>query len=188
MPIQVLFIQGAGEAVHDQWDDKLADSLRRELGDGYDVLYPRMPGEADPKFAPWKAALQGAFEGMKNGDILAGHSVGGTVLLHTLAEASPPFRPGALVLIAPPFIGDGGWPSDDLPARTGFALPRDLPVRLYHGQDDCDVPPEHAGLYARAIPQAEVHRLPGKDHQLHHDLGDIARDIRALADAARPCL
>ena len=60
MPIQVLFIQGAGEAVHDQWDDKLADSLRRELGDRYDVLYPRMPDEADPNEIPPVATQHGA--------------------------------------------------------------------------------------------------------------------------------
>lgn len=137
---QVLFIQGAGEAVHDQWDAKLADSLKGRLGDGYDVLYPRMPDEADPKFAPWKAALLDALRGLKDGDILVGHSVGGTVLLHTLAEVPPPFRPGALVLIAPPFIGDGGWPSDDLPSRDDFKLPTGMPVRLYHGRDDQDVP------------------------------------------------
>lgn len=42
---QILFIQGGGAGVHDEWDDKLVDSLRRELGDGPGVRYPRMPGE-----------------------------------------------------------------------------------------------------------------------------------------------
>jgi hypothetical protein len=52
MPKQVLFIQGAGAAVHDAWDDKLVRSLERALGDGYSVLYPRMPDEADPHYGP----------------------------------------------------------------------------------------------------------------------------------------
>lgn len=180
MTTQVLFIQGAGDAVHDRWDDKLADSLRRELGDGYSVLYPRMPEEADPKYAAWKSALLEAFAGLHDGDVLAGHSVGATVLVHTLADEAPGFEPAALVLISPPFIGDGGWQSDDLPARTAFALPPGVPVRLYHGRDDTDVPPVHADFYAKAIPQAAIHRLPGKDHQWHNDLGEVARDIRAL--------
>jgi hypothetical protein len=34
---QILFIQGAGAGVHDEWDDKLCDDLRRLLGDGHDV-------------------------------------------------------------------------------------------------------------------------------------------------------
>jgi hypothetical protein len=29
---QILFIQGGGAGAHDEWDDKLVDSLRRELG------------------------------------------------------------------------------------------------------------------------------------------------------------
>ena len=40
---QVLFIQGGGAGTHDEWDDKLVESLRHELGDGYEVRYPRMP-------------------------------------------------------------------------------------------------------------------------------------------------
>ena len=42
---QILFIQGGGAGAHDEWDDKLVESLRRELGGGYEVRYPRMPGE-----------------------------------------------------------------------------------------------------------------------------------------------
>jgi hypothetical protein len=50
---QVLFIQGGGEGTHDEWDDKLVDSLRRELGDGFEVRYPRMPAEDDPSHETW---------------------------------------------------------------------------------------------------------------------------------------
>ncbi|MBW8881795.1 MAG: alpha/beta fold hydrolase, partial [Asticcacaulis sp.] len=151
MPKQILFVQGAGEAVHDQWDNRLVDSLRRELGDGYTFLYPPMPDEADPRYPDWRAALLKAFEGLEDGAILIGHSVGGTVLLHTLADAAPKFRPGALILIAPPFIGNGGWQSDDVPARSSFILPAGLPIRLYHGTEDADVPFGHSQLYAKAI-------------------------------------
>jgi hypothetical protein len=36
MKTQVLFVQGAGEGVHDQWDDKLVESLRRLRGRSLD--------------------------------------------------------------------------------------------------------------------------------------------------------
>jgi hypothetical protein len=36
----------------------------------------------------------------------------------------------------------------------------------------------HADLYGRAIPQAQVHRLPGRDHQLNNDLREVAEAIR----------
>jgi len=34
---QILFIQGGGAGAHDEWDDKLVDSLRRGLGNGWEI-------------------------------------------------------------------------------------------------------------------------------------------------------
>ena len=54
---QILFIQGGGAGAHDDWDSKLVESLRRELGPGTEVRFPRMPNEADPSFGRWKPAV-----------------------------------------------------------------------------------------------------------------------------------
>ena len=180
---QILFVQGAGEAVHDTWDDKLVRSLERELGSAYSVIYPRMPHEAEPSYSAWKAALLRAFENLEDGAILVGHSVGGAILIHVLAERRSRLRIGALALIATPFIGDGGWPSEDIEPCPDLAerLPAGVPVFVYHGTADTIVPFAHAALYANAIPQAVVRAMPDRDHQLGNDLGDVARDIRSLA-------
>lgn len=182
---QVLFIQGAGVRVHDEWDDALVGSLTRELGPGYDVRYPRMPGEEDPDAAEWKATLREELATLDDGAIVVGHSVGGAILINTVAEQPPPRTLGAIFLIAAPFLGDGGWPSDDWPPSEdlGERLPPDVPIVLYHGLADEEVPPAHAELYARAIPRAEIRRLAGRDHQLNDDLREIAEDIRTLAAA-----
>ena len=45
---QLLFIQGGGAGAHDEWDNKLVESLRRELGPDYEIRYPRMPNECYP--------------------------------------------------------------------------------------------------------------------------------------------
>jgi predicted alpha/beta hydrolase family esterase len=179
---QVLFIQGGGEGTHDDWDDKLVDSLRRHLGDGYEVRYPRMPAEDDPSDAAWGAAIRREMVTLEDGAIVVGHSVGATILVHVLAEGTPEVRLGAIVLLAAPFVGAGGWPAAEfeLPVDLGARLPRGVPVHLVHGLEDETVPPAHADLYAHAIPQAQVHLLPGLDHQLGNDLGDVARIIRAL--------
>ena len=63
---------------------------------------------------------------------------------------------------------------------TSAAAPGDVPVHVFHGLEDDTAPPAHADLYARAIPQAQVHRLPGRDHQLDNDLADVATLIRSL--------
>src|SRR6266567_13815 len=115
---QILFIQGGGAGAHDEWDDKLVESLRRGLG--------------------------------------------------------------AIVLIAAPFVGEGGWPSDEfeLTSDLGARLPPDVRVHVFHGLQDETAPPSHAGLYALAIPQAQVHQLPGRDHQLNNNLSEVAEAVR----------
>jgi predicted alpha/beta hydrolase family esterase len=179
---QILFVQGGGEGVHDEWDSHLVDSLRRELGEGYEIEYPRMPNEGNPQYEPWKAKLEREFRNLKAGAILVGHSVGGTILVNRLAERPLHTELGALFLLAAPFIGDGGWRTDDVqfPSDLGARLPRDVPIHFYHGLDDRDVPPSHVDLYERAVPQAHIHRLRGVDHQFKNDLAEVARAIASL--------
>jgi predicted alpha/beta hydrolase family esterase len=105
---QLLFVQGGGEGVHDQWDNQLVDSLRDELGTTYEIRYPVMPNEADPKYAVWRLTLQRELAALKPGAIVIGHSVGGTILIHVIAERTPQSNLGAICLIAAPFIGTGG--------------------------------------------------------------------------------
>jgi pimeloyl-ACP methyl ester carboxylesterase len=178
---QVLFIKGGGAGAHDEWDDKLVDSLRRELGNGYEVRYPRMPDEDDPSYARWSAAIRHEMTALDDGAVVAGHSVGGTILVNAFAEQPPERELGAIVLIAAPFVGAGGWPGDEfeLPHDVGARLPQAVPVHVFHGLQDETAPPLHADLYGRAIPQAQLHRLPGRDHQLGNDLSEVARTISA---------
>jgi predicted alpha/beta hydrolase family esterase len=182
----ILFIQGAGAGVHAEWDSKLVESLRRELGTRYEIRYPRMPNEADPTLAAWRPVLVRELASLQRGDVVVGHSVGGSMLVEVLAESPPTAALDAIVLIAAPFIGDPGWESEEIEPRSDLAerLPAGVPVFLYHGTDDDDVPVAHVQLYADALPRAHVRRLPGRDHQLNNDLSEVARDIRELESRA----
>jgi pimeloyl-ACP methyl ester carboxylesterase len=177
---QILFIQGGGAGAHDEWDGKLAESLSRELGDGHEVRYPRMPDEGNPSYARWSAAIRREMADLDDGAVVAGHSVGAAILINALAEQPPERGLGAIVLIAAPFVGEGGWPSDEfeLAGDLGARLPPDVRVHVFHGLQDETAPPSHAGLYGAAIPQAQVHQLPGRDHQLNNDLSEVAEAIR----------
>ncbi len=178
---QILFIQGGGVGVHDEWDNELVDSLRRELGDGYDVRYPRMPDEDDPSYETWGAAVGREMAALDDGAVVAGHSVGGTILINVLAEHPPERKLTAIVLIAAPFVGTGGWPGEEfeLPDDVGARLPQGVPVHVFHGLQDESAPPSHADLYARALSQSQLHRLPGRDHQLDNDMSEVAKTIAA---------
>jgi pimeloyl-ACP methyl ester carboxylesterase len=177
---QVLFIQGGGAGAHDEWDGKLAESLGRELGEGYEVRYPRMPDEGDPHYAQWSTAIRREMADLDDGAVAVGHSVGAAILVQALAEQPPEKELAAIVLIAAPFLGPGGWPGDEfeLASDLGARLPSGVRVHVFHGLRDETAPPSHAGLYALAIPQAQVHRLPGRDHQLNNDLSEAAEVVR----------
>ena len=177
---QVLFVQGGGKGTHDDWDDKLVASLRKALGSGYSVHYPRMPDEDRPDAAAWKKEIARALAELGDAAVLVGHSVGGAILVDHLADGVPDPRPVAVFLIATPFIGDGGWPSGDLrPTREAAAkLPAALPVYFYQGDGDDTVPSSHLGMFAKALPRATVRRLDGRDHQLNDDLSEVAHDIK----------
>lgn len=180
-PRHVLFVQGGGEGTHDEWDNKLVDSLERALGHGYDVRYPRMPAEDDPSFAAWSAFLEREIPRLEEGAILIGHSIGGTILVHALARQPRLLgHVAAVCLIAAPFVGDGGWPSDELVPGPDWGAPlADRAVYLYQGDADDTTPMAHVDLYAAAMPHARVRRLIGRDHQLNDDLSEVAEDVRS---------
>jgi predicted alpha/beta hydrolase family esterase len=177
---QVLFVQGGGKGVHDSWDNKLVASLKRALRPDYTVRYPRMPDEDDPKPSVWKKAIAREMGRLSDGVFLVGHSVGAAILMDYLADGTVKPRPAGVFLIATPFIGDGGWPSDDLrPTRQAAVDIHDgSPLYFYQGRDDETVPFSHIERFATVFPHAIVRRLEGRDHQLNNDLSEIARDIK----------
>lgn len=182
MTIQVLFVQGGGEGVHDEWDNKLVGSLERQLGPNYEIYYPPMPNEAEPKYALWKAALKKEFARLDDGAILVAHSVGAAILISVLAEEPTETAPSGIFLVAAPFVGRGGWSSEGIKPMSdlGARLPKRWKIHLYHGTEDDTAPFGHVDLYEKAIPQAVVRRLAGRDHQLNEDMSAVAADIRQL--------
>ena len=86
-----------------------------------------MPAEDDPSYAAWGPALVRAIAALEDGAIVVGHSVGGTILIQTLADQAPDVELAAIVLIAAPFVGEGGWPDEE------FELSSDLGSRLPPG-------------------------------------------------------
>ena len=179
-PRRVLFVQGGGANTHDAWDKRLVASLREALGPGYTVRYPRMPDEASPDPASWNQAIALELDRLGDGVILVGHSVGAAVLLDHLGGRERDRRVAGVFLIATPFIGEEGWPSEALRPTMELALDDATPVFLYQGTRDDIVPISHLGMLAKALPGARIRRLEGRDHQLADDLSEVARDIRRL--------
>lgn len=187
MAKQVLFIQGAGEGAHKD-DAKLAESLRNKLGENYRVRYPAMPNEEDADYETWKRVILQEVKNMGGGAILVGHSIGASVLIRMFADRGPKPAIAGMFLIAGPFWHDDAfwrWNEAALSDDAAKNYPRDVPLFLYHGGNDEFVPVSHLDMYASALPQGIVRRLPGRNHQLNDDMTEVARDIRSLDPTRR---
>jgi predicted alpha/beta hydrolase family esterase len=184
MTKHVIFIQGAGRGAYDE-DERLADSLRRALGRGYQVRYPAMPNEADARYEQWRQQLEQELAAGPGPVVLVGHSVGASVLIKWLSERQGEQPIAGVFLAACPFWGGNGWRYEgyeELALSPGFAarLPPGMPVYLYHCRDDATVPFDHLALYAQALPQATVRAFHDGGHQFNDDLSAVARDIASL--------
>jgi hypothetical protein len=177
-----LFVQGGGSGTHDAWDNKLVASLEQVLGPGYRIRYPRMPDEGAPDPSAWKRTITWELGKLSDGAILVGHSVGAAVLMDHLADGPLERRVAGVFLIAAPFIGDGGWPSEGLrpTKQLALALHKTPPLYFYQGRDDETVPISHIEMFATAFPAATIRRLEGRNHQLNDDLSEVAHDITLL--------
>jgi pimeloyl-ACP methyl ester carboxylesterase len=139
-----------------------------------------MPNEGNPEFGAWRDAIAREIRELSEGAVLVGHSIGGTILVHTVAR-QPRLLTGvtAVCLIAAPFVGDGGWTSDELAPAVDWAAPlSNTEIYLYQGDADETTPMTHLDLYAKAIPHARIRVFPGRDHQLDNDPRSVADDIR----------
>jgi predicted alpha/beta hydrolase family esterase len=183
-PIALLFVQGAGAGAHAA-DHALAEALARELGDGFQVVFPRLPREADPDTATWNRTIANEARRARAAVVVA-HSAGATTVADMLAEGRRGELPDAraMFLLAPPFVGPGGWDLKGfhLDHATSRQALDGLPLHFYFGSEDQTVPAAHATLYESVFPDASFHRLEDCDHQFAGHLRRVARDIRGAVD------
>jgi predicted alpha/beta hydrolase family esterase len=178
---QLLFVQGGGKGTYEEWDNKLAESLRQELGQDYEIHYPRMPNEANPNVKSWKRKISDELSRLRGKVLLVGHSVGGSILLKYLSEEEVKKPIAGLFLLAAPSWDEDQWNFDDLKLPHNIAdklasIPR---IFLYHSRDDVDVPFAHLALHGARLPHATIRAVDGRGHQFGNDLTDVARDIRS---------
>jgi uncharacterized protein len=178
MKQQVLFIHGGDGKEDHEADAKLVASLREGLGEGYEILYPLLPNDASADFGRKKQI--GEQLSLIGGEvILAGHSLGASMLLKYLSETTTPHDITGIFLLATPFwSGPEDWKQGFI-LQTGFAerLPK-APIFLYHCRDDEEVPIEHFGRYAKALPQATLREITTGGHQFGNDLSVVVEDMR----------
>lgn len=177
----LLFIQGGGSTEDYKADKKLVDSLQTILGEAYTVHYPRLPSESTPDLGRIKQIGDQILQ-IEGDLILLGHSLGASMLLKYLSENEIRKKAIGVFLIATPFwSGDEEWKDGfKLPDNFADRLSKDVPLFLYHCQDDEEVPFAHFAIYRKKLPRAIFRELASGGHQLNNDLTVVANDILSL--------
>ena len=183
MHVTVLFIQGAGDMHQPEGSIHLARYLERELGDQYRVLAPEIPdAETDPRYVPWRDAIDRELDAIDGPVLIVGHSLGGTVVLRMLVESPAPTEIRGLFLASMPWWGPEAWDMAEYGPPDGFGawLP-DVPIFLYHSIDDPHVPFGHLARYQAALPTATARSVPGSEHSFRNGLPELIRDIEGVS-------
>lgn len=181
MKKQVLFIQGGGEDGYEA-DLSLVASLQNELGEDYEIFYPKMPDdETAPDFG-WLQEIENEMAKLNDDLIVVGHSLGASMLLKYFSENKVSKIVSGIFLIATPFWkGKEEW-VQGLKLQADFAqnLPQHIPVFLYQCLDDEVVTLDQFVIYKQQLPWASFREIESGGHQLDNDLSLIAKDIRSL--------
>ncbi|GAB6929092.1 alpha/beta fold hydrolase [Paenibacillus sp. JCM 10914] len=182
MKKQVLFIHCAGVQGPSDGSNPLTAWLIEALGEGYEVIAPRMPDQIE--YATWQNQLEVEMDKLTGEVILIGHSLGGTVLAKYLSEASPKIKVKSLHLVASPYWGrDPDWQNEGFTLTNSYHADSlsACPVYIYHTQEDPVVPTAHAEHYLEYFPHATLRALAGQDHYFMEGLPVLAEDMRVIS-------
>ncbi len=159
------------------------NSLQRELGNKFDVLFPNMPNPTNAKYTEWEIVFKKIAPLLKNNIILIGHSLGAIFLAKYLSKNNFPKKILATLLIAAPY--------DDKNAKEflgDFILPKSLDklnkqskkIFLYQSKDDLIVPYINLEKYKKSLPNAVIREFKKRGHFNQSRFPELIRDIKNL--------
>ncbi|HEY0964616.1 MAG TPA: alpha/beta hydrolase [Candidatus Paceibacterota bacterium] len=171
-----------GEITIKRW----SETLRQDLGEGFEVIAPSMPNKHNAKYLEWKIWFERHFELLRDDLILVGWSQGGYFLTKYLIENDLPVSVRGLILIAAPFepaqFGkeDGGDFQFDT-SKAGLLQEKVPSITIFHSQDDFIVPFAHAEMYKQALPNAELVTFSDRNHFLLPEFPELLERIKELS-------
>ncbi len=181
MSKRILFIQGGGDGGYEV-DKELVISLHTALGIEYEIDYPEIQSaESEPDFG-WLQQIHELLSETEDDVILAGHSLGASMLLKYLSESVVDKKIAGVFLLATPFWnGHEEW-KQGLKLQANFAdkLPHEISLFFYHCRDDEEVPFSHLSHYKQKLTRATFREIEKGGHQFNSALHVVASDIKTL--------
>lgn len=162
---------------------KWKDSLKKDLEEQFEIIFPEMPCRWNAKYNEWKIWFDKFLPYLENGIILIGHSLGGIFLAKYLSENNVNVDIRALFLIAAPF--DETEMGESL---VDFVLPKNLDgissqvenIFIYHSKDDPVVPFSNSKKYKEVLPKVELVVFNDKSHFNQEEFPELVEKIKTL--------
>ncbi len=160
--------------------DDWKPSLRRELGEEYEVILPIMPNKTNARYDDWKIWMDKFLPYLNDEVILVGHSMGGAFLAKYLSENQFPKKIKAVFLVSAVYEGDS-----DGNYLGSFSLPENLKLQtenifLYHSTDDNVVPFSALAKFQKHFPQAHTRVFQDRQHINQPEFPELVEDIKSL--------
>lgn len=159
------------------------DSLRKKLGNRFDILLPKMPNPMNAQYDEWKILFRKIARQLNNNIILIGHSLGGVFLAKYLSENKFPKKILATILIAPPYDE-----KDIEEPLCDFVISNNLKklekqggkIFIYHSEDDSVVPYVDLGKYQKDLPNATARIFKDRDHFNQEKFPELVKEIKRV--------
>jgi len=156
------------------WKDK----LNHNLGDNYDVLFPRMPNDNNAKYEEWKIVFERIIELLDDNLILIGHSLGGLFLAKYLSENKISKKIKAIMLVATPFDDKTGSTFNLNKEKIANISNQCNNIYLIHSKDDIRVNFDQLLKYKEQLPLAKEIIFEDKGHFNQEKFPEIVELIK----------
>jgi uncharacterized protein len=180
--VTLVLVHGASRYSRPNLLEKWVPVLQALLGSSWNVVLAEMPNPEAPEADAWLHAAAQAVEAVEGKVCLAGHSLGGSVILQHVAREMPN-QQHVFIAAAPFWCGaDSNWQHEPfkLTDRDIESL-QSRRLTFYHGTADDIVPFSHLAEYQRAFPHAHARTYERMNHIDPFDsfLQDLAADVAA---------
>lgn len=157
--------------------------LQEALGAEFQVILPQMPNKQNAKYEEWKIWFEKYLPYIKEGVILAGHSLGGSFLAKYLSEEHFPKKITATFLVAAPYSMDGDRNLLDFapPVSLELFAKQGGEIFLYQSSDDRVVPFSELAKYQSALPTAHARTFPDRGHFNQETFPELMADLISIS-------
>lgn len=153
------------------------NSLAAELGENFDVLFPRMPNKQNARYAEWKIWFERMLPFMADALILVGHSQGGIFLAKYLAENKLPKKIDRLLLVAAPYKNTRETGDFAIAGPLSGVWEQCQNIHLFYSQDDPVVALGEMEGYKKEWPEAKTHVFSDRGHFKQEQFPELVEEI-----------